>query len=210
MRVRLNKPGLVVISFALLTVASVAYAAARDFAVTNQGGSRIQFVSDAPLETITGVSSNVTGTVHIDPANLAGATGRVAVRVDSIRTGIDLRDEHLRSDTWLNAARFPEAAFVLTRIEGATSLSPNQTANVTLHGRFTIHGVTRETTAQAQLRYVPVTDQMRTNHITGDALRVQANFRIRMSDYGVSIPSVVQLKVANELEVNVTLRATAP
>lgn len=199
----------VVLAFTfVLGFASIALAVARDFAITNQGGSRIQFVSDATLETITGVTSNVTGTLHIDPANVAGATGRVAVRTDSIRTGIDLRDEHLRSDTWLNAARFPEIVFQLSRIEGATALAPNQTVNATVRGRFTLHGVTRDVTARAQLRYVPVTDDMRTNHITGDTVRVQANFQVRMSDYGVSIPSIVQLKVSNEIEVNVTLRAS--
>lgn len=199
----------VVLAFTfVLGFASIALAVARDFAITNQGGSRIQFVSDATLETITGVTSNVTGTLHIDPANVAGATGRVAVRTDSIRTGIDLRDEHLRSDTWLNAARFPEIVFQLSRIEGATALAPNQTVNATVRGRFTLHGVTRDVTARAQLRYVPVTDDMRTNHITGDTVRVQANFQVRMSDYGVSIPSIVQLKVSNEIDVNVTLRAS--
>lgn len=206
---RVRKLTILALVLSILGTASIAYAVARDFAITNQGGSRIQFVSDATLETITGVTSNVSGAIHIDPANVAGATGRIAVRTDSIRTGIDLRDEHLRSDTWLNAGRFPEIVFQLTRIEGATTLAPNQTVNATVHGHFTLHGVTRDVSARAQLRYVPVTDEMRTAHISGDTVRVQASFQVRMTDFGISIPAIVQLKVSNEIEVNVTLRATA-
>ncbi len=52
---------------ALLGFASVASAQARTFRARGDGGSRIQFVSDAPLETMTGVSSNVSSELSVDP-----------------------------------------------------------------------------------------------------------------------------------------------
>lgn len=193
-----------------LGFSSLASAQARNFEVRNDGGSRIQFISDAPLETITGVSSHVTGEVRIDPSNLSSASGRVAVRIASLRTGVDLRDEHLRSDNWLNAEAHPEATFELVRIEGAERLRPNQQAQVRLHGRFTLHGTTRNIVANARIRYIPLTDEMRSARINGDVLRAQASFRIQLSDYGVSIMAPVRLKVSNEIRVNVTLRGIAP
>jgi polyisoprenoid-binding protein YceI len=190
--------------------ASVASAQARTFEIRNDGGSRIQFISDAPLETITGVSTHVTGSLTVDTNNLATARGNVAVRVDSIRTGIDLRDQHLRAENWLNAAAHPNATFEITRIEGATRLEPNRAANVRLHGRFSIHGRTHEIVANARVRLIPVTDEMRENHVTGDTIRAQASFRVLLTDYDVSVPAVVRLKVANEIRVNVTIRAVVP
>lgn len=192
-----------------LALPSAASAQARTFEIRNDGGSRIQFVSDAPLETITGVSSHVTGEVSVDPANLAAARGRVAVQVASIRTGVDLRDEHLRSDMWLDAGHHPQATLEITGVEGASALRPNEVQRVRIRGRFTLHGQTREIVADAQVRLVPFSEELRAARIDGDVVRAQASFRIRLSDYGVSIPAVVQLKVANEIDVNVTIRAVA-
>ena len=192
-----------------LAFATTASAQSRTFRIRNDGGSRIQFISDAPLETITGVSSHVTGTVNVDPSDLSTARATVAVRVASIRTGVDLRDEHLRSPNWLDARRNPNATFEITRVEGASSLRPNQSTRVRLRGRFSLHGVTRNVVANARVRLIPVTAEMRANHIDGDVIRAQASFRVRLTDYNISVPLPVRLKVANEIRVNVTIRAIA-
>ena len=102
----------------------------------------------------------------------------------------------------------PNATFEITRIEGASRLEPNQSARVRIHGRFSLHGVTREITANARVRLVPVSDETRANHVNGDSIRAQASFTVRLTDYNVSIPLPVRLKDSNEIRVNVTLRAT--
>lgn len=181
----------------VLLVAPTASAQARSFEVTESGGSRVQFTSDAPLERMTGTSSAVSGSFEVDPAALTGAHGSVAVRVASIRTGIDLRDEHLRSETWLDATRFPNATFELERVTGATALTQGTEARVTLHGRFTVHGRTRAVSATARVTW------------SGNSIRVRARFRIRLTEHGVSIPSIVELKVSDEITVDVNLVATA-
>jgi polyisoprenoid-binding protein YceI len=188
---------------------SVASAQTREFEIRNDGGSRIQFISDAPLETITGVSSHVTGEVHVNPNDLSSARGTIRVRVASIRTGVDLRDEHLRSDNWLDAENHPNATFEITRVEGASRLEPNQSTRIRIHGRFSIHGVTRNVTANARVRLIPLNDELRRAHIDGDVIRAQASFRVELEDYDVSVPLPVRLKVSNEIRVNVTIRAIA-
>ncbi|MGF1466084.1 MAG: YceI family protein [Sandaracinaceae bacterium] len=193
----------------VLALGSLAYAQSRTFTIRDQGGSRIQFVSDAPLETITGVSSRVSGTVQVDPNNLGATRGTIQVPVSSLRTGIDLRDEHLHSANWLDAPSFPNATLEITGVEGATRLQPNQDARIRIQGRFTLHGVTNDVVANARVRYIPVTEEMRSNNVTSDVIRAQASFRVQLDDYGVSIPSVVQFKVANEIRVNVSVRALA-
>lgn len=188
---------------ALLTLASVpAFAQERTFAVTEGGGSRVQFTSDAPLERMTGTSSAVSGTFVADPAALASAHGSIEVRVATIRTGIDLRDHHLRSDTWLDATRFPTAKFELQRVSGATSITPGQDARVTLHGQFTVHGRTRAVTATGRVTWTAGAGG------APSSVRVRARFRIRLTDFGVTVPSVVELKVSNDITVDVSLVAT--
>jgi len=209
MRKFISIPYLVATLALMLGVSSVASAQARNFRIRNDGGSRIQFISDAPLETITGVSSHVTGNMSVNPSDTSSWSGTIRVRIASIRTGIDLRDEHLRSDNWLDAGRWPNAEFEITRVEGASRLRPNEVENVRIHGRFSLHGVTRDITANARVRYIPVTDEMRENHVDGDVIRGHASFRVRLTDYNISVPLPVRLKVANEIRVNVTIRAQA-
>ena len=86
------------------------------FRVRDDGGSQVQFTSDAPLETINGVSSTARGWVKVDPNDLASTKAQIMVPVASLRTGVDLKDEHLRSDTWLDANRYPFAKFVVTGV----------------------------------------------------------------------------------------------
>ncbi|UJR86182.1 Hypothetical protein I5071_82640 [Sandaracinus amylolyticus] len=194
---------------AISFVAADASAQARTFRMTRGGGSRIQWVSDAPLERITGVNNAVTGELTVDPANLATARGTVSVDIAQMRTGLDLRDEHLRGSDWLDAQRFPNATLEITGIEGATALRPNETQRVTIRGRFTLHGVTRDITASAQVRLVPLNDELRAEGVTGDVIRAQASFDIALADHQVSISAPVRLKVANTIRVNVTIRAVA-
>lgn len=168
-----------------------------------RGESRIQWVSDAPLERVTGVTTAVHGTLQIDPQDLSSARGTVHVDVAEMRTGIDLRDEHLRGPDWLDAGSHPRATLEITGVEGASQLRPNEVQRVTIRGRFSLHGVTREISAETQIRLIPA---------TGDApmlIRAQASFDIQLSDYQVSISAPVRLKVANQIRINITIRAVA-
>ncbi|MCA9611867.1 MAG: YceI family protein [Myxococcales bacterium] len=176
----------------LLALSGVASAQARELPVTR---ARVTFRSQAQLETINGVSNEATGSVRVDPANLAATRGRVVVRVASLRTGIDLRDEHLHSAEWLDAAGHPEMVFEITGVTGASSLPANEDVTVQIRGRLTLHGQTRDVTAEARVRW------------DGTSLRGRARFEIRLSDYGVSINEAVRLKVSNTIGITVDLRA---
>lgn len=190
-----------------LTGVSDAYAQARGFHVVS--GCRMQFVSDAPLERTTGVSTTMTGDIQIDPANLAGSHGRIQVPIASIRTGSDLRDEHLRGPNWLDAGRNPNAIFEITSVEGATALVAGQVTRVTLVGTFTVHGVSHAMRAQAQVRWMPHSPELEGQGIHGDLIRAQASFTVNLPDHNVSVNPLVRLKISDQIRVNVTLRATS-
>lgn len=176
----------------LLAFASVADAQPRELPITR---ARATFRSEAQLETINGVANEASGSIRVDPANLAATRGRVVVRVASLRTGIELRDEHLVSPEWLDVASHPEMVFEITGVTGATALTANQDVNVQLRGRLTLHGQTRDVTAEARVRW------------DGTGLRGRARFSIRLSDFGVRINEAVRLKVSNEIAITVDLRA---
>ncbi|QQR91147.1 MAG: YceI family protein [Myxococcales bacterium] len=180
----------------------------QQFTIKDDGGSRIQFVSDAPLETITGVTSHVNGHIIGDPGQLSSVKGKVSAQVKSIKTGIDLRDEHLRSDSWLDAKKYPKATFEVKKVTGAKAIKPNKSIKAKVHGVFTLHGVSHPVVADTSVRWVPLTEEMKKiPGMEGDVLMIQGSFKIKLTDYKVSVPTIVQLKVSDEIEVNVNLRA---
>jgi polyisoprenoid-binding protein YceI len=181
----------------LLALPTAASAQSRTFSA--QRASAIQFVSDAPLERMTGRSGALSGQISLDPSNLSNVSGEFSVPVRSLRTGIDLRDEHLRSDSWLDAERNPNITLEISSMEGASSLPANEPTQVRLRGSFTIHGVSRPVTINATVRWIPDENE----------LRAQARFTVRLTDHDISVPAPVRLKVANEIAVNVRLVAAA-
>lgn len=161
----------------------------------NDADSRVQFVSDAPLEKITGVGHTVTGDVDLDPAAVASTKGTVELAVASIKTNVDLRDEHLRGPDWLDAAKYPKIKFEIKKVEGATALKPNESVDVKVHGKVTMHGVTRDEVATAKVRWSPT-----------DGAKITAQFKVNLTNYKVSVPSLVRLKVSDEIALNVMLK----
>lgn len=196
-------------AFALLALASTAAAEPRTFVVDSKGGSRIQFVSDAPLETTTGVTSDLSGTIELDLAAPSKTKAKLKSKVDTLRTGSDLRDEHLAGDGWLDAKKCPNAEFQITEVTGIDAMEPLQVYDATVKGKFTIHCVTREITARAKVRFVPQSRETKEALVRGDVLKVKATFMLQLENFKVSVPSIVRLKVSNDIKVNVSLRATA-
>lgn len=76
------------------------------------------------------------GRVHID-ADLPRSTVQVTIKAESIDTGNETRDTHLRSNDFLAMEDYPELTFTSTKIERSGD------ASVTITGDLTIRGVTR-------------------------------------------------------------------
>ena len=176
---------------------------------TASGDSRNQatFESHAPLEDIMGVSNKLEAVAMINLDNLEQSKGRVTVDLSHLKTGIDLRDEHLRSETWLNTDKYPDAVFELKMISGASSLTDGKETEVKLHGSFTVHGVTKDIVADGELTYFKESDRTK-KRIAGNLLKVNANFEIKLSDYGIEIPGMVAGKVDENIKVSTNFVAT--
>jgi polyisoprenoid-binding protein YceI len=202
---------LVLVAMAALALpAWVAADAHRTFQVKKDGKSRIAFVSDAPLETINGVSSQLHGSMKLDPSDLSKVSGTLQAPVASFGTGIDLRDRHLRSDKWLNADKHPNITFEIERVEGLRQFQKGKTHSFKIHGKASMNGKTNPVVAEARARYYPP-DEARNEDpsANGGFIRGRARFQIKLSDYDVGIPVSVRLKVSNEITVNIDLRAVA-
>ncbi len=85
------------------------------------------------------------GTFSYDEENPSAAKVSVEVDVGSINSNHAERDKHLRSSDFLDVAQFPKATFV------SKSVKPNGDDKATITGDFTLRGVTKSITIEAEM-----------------------------------------------------------
>jgi polyisoprenoid-binding protein YceI len=181
---------------------------AQSFKLVPTGINRVTFESDAPIENIVGITSAVSGEVVVDLANPKNKpAGRVAVDLEEVKTGIAKRDQHMRSAEFLHTAKYPKAEFVLQRVAVEGSLRNQRDVKATLYGKFTLHGVTRNVSVDVSIGHRKATPAMAKFGIKGDVLRIKGAFFVKMSDYGIKVPSKLGAKVSNTVEINLALTA---
>jgi polyisoprenoid-binding protein YceI len=173
------------------------------FSFTDQHGrNQATFFSETPLEDINGLSNDVKGSVTFDVEDVTTLSGEISISTASIKTGIELRDEHLRSADWLDADNYPEITFTIKSVGNVISLESNKlTAKVT--GSFTVHGISKEVIVDVTMTYLDESEQTK-KRAEGDLLGVRATFHITLSDYDVE-HMVLGERVSDNIEVGVNL-----
>jgi polyisoprenoid-binding protein YceI len=103
--------------------------------------SRVGFVARHAMVTkVRGSFDDFEGTVHIDGENPANSWVRVTIEAKSIDTRNAQRDDHLRSNDFLDMNNYPEITFTSTAVE------PLGDDKFRVAGDLTLRGVTRPLT----------------------------------------------------------------
>jgi polyisoprenoid-binding protein YceI len=134
--------------------------------------SHLRFYAVSRFVNVQGAFARLGGEVTLDPARPEGAAGRLVVDVASLDTGIRMRDDHLRGPDFLDAGRFPEAAFVVT---GARARGPEWL----VEGRLALRGVVRALGVPITLDVGP------------GGLRVAGEVTLSRREFGISYDSVI-------------------
>jgi len=191
-----------------LVVSSAHQAKGQVYYAITERDRQIYVESDAPLEKIKGQSNAVIGYVVSSSHNPGSlVAGEWHLPVNSIKTGIELRDEHLAGSDWLDAGAFPD---VIVQIRETKDIKViKQTASftqysVTLVGDLTLHGVTHTINVPNSSVSIMNESAATKKVARGDLMAVRSKFTITLADYGVSHP-VIGEKVAKEVEMDVKL-----
>jgi polyisoprenoid-binding protein YceI len=99
--------------------------------------SSVSFKVKHVVGKVTGHFDKFTGTFNYDAAKPDKAAAQAIIETASINTGIDKRDNHLRSPDFFDAQKFPMLTFKST---GVTEVNGSSSK---LHGDLTMHGVTK-------------------------------------------------------------------
>ena len=167
-----------------------------------KGRNQATFFSTTPLEDITGISNTVKGRVTFNVSEIQTLKGSISIPVASLDTGIELRNEHLLSDNWMDAESYPNITFEIKSVSDVKADAANKlTAKVT--GDFTAHGVTKQVVADVTMTFLVESEQTK-SRAPGDLLGVQAKFNVNLSDYDIE-NMIIGQKVAEEIEISINM-----
>jgi polyisoprenoid-binding protein YceI len=122
---------------------------------------------------VRGAFSGVTGTLDFDESDYAKSRVEVSIPAAAVDTGMEMRDNHLRSADFLDAENFPSLTFTSTSI----ARKGNRWA---IAGDLTIRGVTRPVVLDTE--YLGVVKNMQGGRHAG----FEATTTIKRSDWGLT------------------------
>ncbi|MCI0617285.1 YceI family protein, partial [bacterium] len=131
------------ILFIFVVASSFSSATADNFSMSqiyriDRGHSYIEFsIKYMGFAKVRGRFSDFFGTMSFDGNDITRSSGTVFIKVDSIDTDHDMRDEDLRSDNWFDAKQYPLIKFQSKKIVKNGS-------RVEAIGELTIKNVTKE------------------------------------------------------------------
>jgi polyisoprenoid-binding protein YceI len=183
--------GLTTAAFLGLSQANAADAYKIDPAHTSLGFS----VRHMGVSNVKGHFDDFAGSLVLDNGSLKEATGTVQVK--SVNTGIEKRDNHLRSGDFFDAARYPLITFKTKRVEK----SGDQT---TLIADFTMRGVTKELRLPVTLSG-PVKDPQGKTRIG-----LEGRTKLNRKEYGMKFNAMMEtggLLVGDEVTIDINAEA---
>ena len=178
---------------AALWLASPALAGPNDPWTIDPANSRIAFNAEQIGRIITGRIAKWTGTVVLDPTNLAAA--RIDIRMDMRSAGSGAKDvdDMMLGRDFLDVARQPEARFI------SDSVASRGGDAYEARGKLTIRETTRDVVLPFTLR------------IQGSQANARGTLGIKRLDYGVGRNEWAATNyVANEVAIEITVVASRP
>jgi polyisoprenoid-binding protein YceI len=138
---------------------------------------------------IHGTGAPPKGEFTLDKSRVYGA---VTFDLVSLDTGIAMRDKHMK-EKYLEASRYPEAKLQISKIALPKKLPAGdfKLENVAFEGPLTLHGETKTVHGTASIAHA------------GSQMLVQAQFGLKLSEYGIDTPTFAGISVADEVNVNV-------
>lgn len=198
------------LAVALGATALVAQAAPRAFDFKDpKGVNNVQFKLDAPLESITGTATGISGTVSFDADQPGSATGRIVLDAATLTVGNPMMTDHLRSDKWLDVAKHPTIVFEARSLANVRTQGSQVLADVT--GKLTVKGITKDVTVPVTFTYLADKLGARVGDpkVKGDLLVLRATFQINRNDFDIQAGQMTD-KVAESINLSLSIAGAAP
>jgi polyisoprenoid-binding protein YceI len=176
----MQKQWIMMVVAMLLAVASDAQSNTAKY-FTRDGKLKFDATAPASPDKIEALSNSATCVMDV-------ATGDMAwqVLIKGFKFEKALMQEHF-NENYMESDKFPKATFTgkITNLS-EVNLAKDGTYNAVVAGKMNIHGVEKEMTTNGAIT------------VGGGKIRINAGFNLLLSDYAISIPSVVSGNIAKE------------
>ncbi|WP_224982921.1 YceI family protein [Geomonas agri] len=152
------------------------------------------------VSNVKGVFGKVSGVVNIDDSDLSRSSVTATIDTTSIDTGVAKRDAHLKSQDFLDVAKYPTMTFV------STGVSRGSGGNFKVMGTLTLHGVTRPVVLDVEGLSPEIKDPMGTMR-----RGATASTSINRKDFGLTWNKMMEaggVAVGDEVKINIEVEMT--
>jgi polyisoprenoid-binding protein YceI len=123
-----------ILSFVFLTMSILSLTAQQYKPVNDK--SEVKFTVKNFGLNASGTLSSLKGTIQFNPSNLSNASFDVSVDVNTINTGISMRDSHLKREEYFYTEKYPNISFMSTEVKHAND-------GYIISGQLTIKGISK-------------------------------------------------------------------
>ena len=169
------------IIFSFLTLAGIF---ATDQYKPEDQGSSVQFKIRNLGFNVNGSFSGIDGNIQFDPGNLTAANFDVSIDANTVNTDNNMRDNHLRNETYFDVKNYPRIHFVSTKVTAS-----NKAGILFIFGKLTIKNQTKE--ISFPFKATP----------SDEGYLFNGTFKINRKDFGVGGTSTI----SDELEVSLNI-----
>lgn len=116
--------------------------------------------------------------------------GQIKVSLKSYDTGIGLRDRHMK-EKYLETEKFEDAILTISNLTiSKTALTTLIQTKFPFSGTLNLHGMQKNVSGDFTIKS------------EGGGIKINAGFQIKLTDYGIKLPSFAGVTVADVVEVN--------
>lgn len=188
----------IVLAALALAIAWASPSSAAKFVVKPGGSNKVVFVSQAPTEKFEGKTNRLDGWLALDMDGL-GDSINVHLEVDmaSLDTGIAKRNQHMR-ENHLETDKYPTARFdgATVSVGAGAKLDAGAPVRFEVEGTFSLHHVSRRIHIPITASYVAAKE--------GGQISFSTSFPVSLSDYNISRPQFLFMKLAEVQQVRVS------
>lgn len=165
-----------------ILIATLSLLGAKDYTI-DKSQSKVGFEGSKFLAVgVEGAFSDYEGKISIEDNAITALNGKVVV--DSVQSGNDTRDEHIRGATLIDSQKFPYITFVMKEYKKLT----DTTGEVV--GTLEMHGVSKEISLSSNLESTP----------SGYTLTLKGKVDVK-KDFGMESYAIM----SNSVKINVAL-----
>jgi polyisoprenoid-binding protein YceI len=151
------------------------------------------------ISTVRGAFTKLSGEVTYSSSDVSKSTVDVTIDTNSVDTHVERRDNDLRSDHFLDVAKYPAMTFKSKRVVAAGA------GKLQVIGDLTLHGVTKEVTLDVDGPSAPMKDPRGNLH-----MGASATTKINRSDFGMTgMTAMVGDEISIIIDVELVQRVNA-